>query len=180
MGRLATDSPRAWGCPDTFRAPTLTSRLCWSEEAASPQICSWVSFEVDSCLIREILPFVCLSPSCQALFTWTLCSPRVPMHTPFYGMERRYFLTFDWALARVSSLFALPSLPPPRPRNILDPCWVRQTVPTQEGGCGLHQSLFYKYSLSLLKVNRKRATLNKSSHTLKTPVPASRKGGNSD
>ena len=32
----------------------------------------WVSFEVVSCLIGEILPFMCSSPGCQALFTWTV------------------------------------------------------------------------------------------------------------
>lgn len=52
-------------------------------QATSPRNFGRVSFEVDSCLIREILPSMCLSPGCQALFTWTVCSPGVPRPSPF-------------------------------------------------------------------------------------------------
>lgn len=50
----------------------LVTLLAWG--SSSPCSCNWVSFEVDLFLIREILPFVGLSPGCQALFTWTVCS----------------------------------------------------------------------------------------------------------
>lgn len=95
-------------------APTPTSPLCWSEVAASPRICNWVSFEVDSCLIRQILPFECLSPSCQALFTWTPCSPRVPVHVPFMVWRKDP----SWHLIgpRPESAASLPPLlPAPHP-----------------------------------------------------------------
>lgn len=55
--------------------------------SASPWSCNWVSFEVDLFLIREIFPFMCLSPGCQVLFTWTVCVPGVPRPPPLvrYG-----------------------------------------------------------------------------------------------
>lgn len=55
----------AAGLPGCFH-PHSHLGFCWS---SSPWSCNWVSFEVDLCLIREIFPFMCLSPGCQVLFT---------------------------------------------------------------------------------------------------------------
>lgn len=64
----------AAGCFQSPLSPWDSAGLC----SASPWSCNWVFLEVDFFLIREILPFMCLSPSCQVLFTWAVCVPGVP------------------------------------------------------------------------------------------------------
>lgn len=112
---------------------------------------NWVSFEVDLFLIREILPFMCLSPGYQALCTWKSVQPWVLSPSPLEVWT--YFQKFDSTSLIVSlQPFVLPS--PPHPLSLTD-----QASCPQEGISGLPQSLerislFYKYSVSLLKVDR--------------------------
>lgn len=98
--RLVTDSPKVWGGP-SFLAPTLNLGFYWSETTISPWNSSSVSVEVDSCLIKELLPFVCFGPSCHTLFTWTVCVAWGPL--PFCDVETRYFQKFDLTSVKVSS-----------------------------------------------------------------------------
>lgn len=115
--------------------------------SASPWSCNWVSFEADLFLIRGILPFMCLSPGCQVLFTWTVCSPRVPRPPPLlrYGDISRN-LTQPWPRsAAFCPAFSR------HPRSLPG---YRQAVPRKVAvGCLSVERicLFYKYSVLLLK-----------------------------
>lgn len=109
--RLGTDRPyvgAAWGLPPRSQAPPspCDSVVCSS---TTPWNRNCICFEADVVLIREALPFMCLSPACRVLFTWTVCSPGVPRAPPLlrYGGISR-----NWIQARPpSAAFCLVFLP---------------------------------------------------------------------
>lgn len=84
--RFGTDSPYRRGAARALPAPTLTFSSAGVKHLLSMEL-NWVSFEVDLFLIREILPFMCLSPGCQALCTWTVRSLESLDSLPVGGMD---------------------------------------------------------------------------------------------
>lgn len=79
------------GPPGCFRPPLSPCDSAGVKQLLSMEL-NWVSFEVDLFLIREILPFMCLSPGCQV---WTVRSHGSLGPLPVGGMDIFPEIWFD-------------------------------------------------------------------------------------